>query len=117
MELNLRQKKILKLLSINCRFSNKDIAKSIHISEDSVSYQIDKLINKEKLSKFSIQFFHPMVNYDSYHIWIRLKEENIKKLKEIKEIHSINKSHGKYNLQVLVFAKSKRNFIEMQFIL
>ena len=84
MKLNLKQKKILKLLSINCRFTNKDIAKSIGISEDAVAYQINKLINKEKLAKFNIQFFYPSLGYKDYHIWLRLKkEENIEKLKDM----------------------------------
>ncbi len=112
MKLNLKQKKILKLLSINCRFTNKDIAKSIGISEDAVAYQINKLINKEKLAKFNIQFFYPSLGYKDYHIWLRLKkEENIEKLKDIKQIHSINKSQGKYDIQLLVFAKSQRDFL------
>jgi len=112
MNLNLKQKKILKLLSINCRFSNKDIGKSIGLSEDAVAYQIDKLINKEKLANFNVQFFHPMLGYDSYHLWLRLKDDNLKKFKEIKQIHSINRSQGRFDLQLLVFAKSQRDFLK-----
>lgn len=111
MKLNLRQKKILKLLSINCRFTNKDIAKSIGISEDAVAYQIDKLIHREKLARYNVQFFFPLLGYEDYHIWLRLKkEEDINKLIKIKQIHSINKSQGKYDLQLLVFSKTKKDF-------
>ncbi|MBU2633655.1 MAG: Lrp/AsnC family transcriptional regulator [Nanoarchaeota archaeon] len=110
MKLNLKQKKILKLISINCRFTNKDIAKSVGMSEDAVAYQINKLIIEKKLARFNVQFFFPMLSYESYHIWLRLKEEDIKKLKDIKDIHSINKSNGKYDCQILVFAKSQRDF-------
>ncbi len=111
MRLNLRQKKILKLLSINCRFTNKDIAKSVGISEDAVAYQIDKLIHKENLARYNVQFFFPLLGYEDYHIWIRLKrEEDINKLLKIKKIHSINKSQGKYDLQLLVFSKTKKDF-------
>jgi DNA-binding Lrp family transcriptional regulator len=111
MKLNLRQKKILKLLSINCRFTNKDIAKSVGISEDAVAYQIDKLIHKEKLARYNVQFFFPLLGYEDYHIWIRLKkEEDINKLAKIEKIHSINKSQGKYDLQLLVFSKTKKDF-------
>lgn len=110
MDLNLRQKKILKLLSINCRFTNKDIAKSVGISEDSVAYQIDKLINEKKLGLFNVQFFFPMIDYDSYHVWLRLDEKAILELKKIDEIHSINKSNGKFDCQLLIFAKSFNQF-------
>ena len=48
MTLKLKQKRILELLSINCRFSNKDIGKAIGLSEDAVDYQINKLINEDK---------------------------------------------------------------------
>jgi DNA-binding Lrp family transcriptional regulator len=110
--MNLKQKKILKLLSINCRFTNKDIAKSIKTSQDSVAYQINKLINKDKLAKFNIQSFHPILGYSSYHIWLRLNDYNIEKLKQIKQIHSINTSQGRFDLQLLVFAKSQRDFLK-----
>jgi len=113
MELNLKQKKILKLLSINCRFSNKDIGKSAGMSEDAVAYQIDKLLNHEKIAEFNVQFFYPMIDYTSYHVWVRLKSGKIEEVKKINEVHSINSSHGKYDFQILVFAKSKRNFIEV----
>jgi DNA-binding Lrp family transcriptional regulator len=110
MKLKVKQKKILKLLSINCRFTNKDIAKSVGVSEDAVAYQIEKLINKKKLAKLSLQFFHPMLGYDSYHVWLRLENKNLEKLINVKEIHSINKSQGKFDVQLLIFAKSNREF-------
>lgn len=110
MELNLRQKKILELLSINCRFTNKDVGKAVGLSEDSVSYQIDKLIENEKLALFNVQFNYHMLGYDSYHIWIKLKkkENNFSKLSKIRNLININSSYGKFDLQLLVLAKSQR---------
>lgn len=110
MELNLRQKKILKLLAINCRFSNKDIGKAVKISEDSVAYQIDKLINKEKFGRFNVQFYYPMLGYGHYHVWIKLKnlDVNYEKLSKIKGITSINSSFGKFDLQLIVLTKTKK---------
>lgn len=110
MNLNLRQKKILELLSINCRFANKDIGKSIGLSEDSVAYQINKLVTEEKLARFNVQFNYHMLGYDSYHIWIKLskKEKNLSNLAKIKNLIHINSSQGKFDLQLLVLAKSQR---------
>ncbi|MDP1694544.1 MAG: AsnC family transcriptional regulator, partial [Candidatus Woesearchaeota archaeon] len=109
MDLNLRQKQLLELLSINCRFSNKDIAKSLHCSEDAVEYQIQKLITEEKMASFSVQFDYSLLGYTHYHLLIRVRDLNIKYtlLSKIKEIISINSSYGKYDLQLIVLVKNK----------
>lgn len=108
MELSLRQKQILELLSINCRFSNRDIAKSLRCSEDTVDYQIKKLIEEEKLARFYVQFDYYLLGYRQYHIWIRLGElESIhENISDISSIISVNESYGKYDLQVVVLVKS-----------
>ncbi len=109
MDLNLRQKKLLELLSINCRFTNKDIAKSLHCSEDAVEYQIKKLIDEEKLASFSVQFDYSLLGYTHYHLLIRVKDLDIKyeSLFKIKEIISVNSSYGKYDLQLIALVKNK----------
>lgn len=113
MELNLKQKKILKLLSINCRFSNKDIAKAVGISEDSVRYQIENLINKKKLGFFNTQFVHTNLGYISYHHWIRFNSKiSLERLKKIPYVNSINTCYGKFNYQILSYAKNKKQIKE-----
>jgi len=113
MKLNLKQKKILKLLSINCRFTNKDIAKSVRLSEDAVRYQIDKLIKEERLGFFNTQFVHLNLGYSSYHHWIRLpKKVPIDKIKEIPNVNSVNSSFGKFDYQILSYAKTKKQLKE-----
>jgi len=68
MKLGLKQKKILELLSINCRYTNKDIGKAVGLSEDSVAYQIDKLmVHATHLRKshhnydYLISILHPLL--------------------------------------------------------
>lgn len=109
MILTLRQKQLLELLSINCRFSNKDIAKSLRCSEDAVDYQIKKLIETERLASFSVQFDYSLLGYTHYHLLIRVKELNInyESLYKIKELISINSSYGKYDLQLIALVKNK----------
>lgn len=107
MKLNIKQKKLLKLLAINCRFTNKDLAKAIGLSEDAVSYQINKLIGEEKIGFFNTQFNHFLLGYTSYHVWVNC---NLKDIIEVPEIYSINSSFGKYNHQFLIFAKSDEEF-------
>lgn len=112
MELNVRQKRILELLSINSRFSNKDIGKIVGISEDAVDYQINKLINQKKYAEFSVQFDYRFLGYSHYHVFIRLRnlDYDLEKLKKVKSITSINSSYGKYDLQLIVIAKNKEDF-------
>ena len=88
MKLSLTQKRILELLSINCRFSNKDIAKCVHLSEDAVDYQINKLIKEKKLGNFNVQFNYFLLGYSLYHIFVRVSDVNIDytPLTEIKEL-------------------------------
>src|SRR3989344_7991422 len=109
MDLNLRQKQLLELLSINCRFTNKDIAKSLHCSEDAVEYQINKLIEKDKIASFFVQFDYYLMGYRQYHLWVSLNRLNTDyyKLSKIDEIISINESYGKYDLQILILVRDK----------
>ena len=109
MILNVRQKRILELLSINCRFSNKDVGKTVGLSEDAVDYQINKMINEENLAKFFVQFDYRFLGYSHYHIWIKLNELDFDfgELAKIDSIVSINSSYGKFDLQLVVLAKDK----------
>lgn len=110
MELKVRQKRILELLSINSRFSNKDIGKIVGLSEDAIDYQITKLIKEGEFADFSVQFDYRFLGYTHYHVFIRLRDLDfdISKLLKIKSITSINSSYGKYDLQIIVIARDKK---------
>jgi DNA-binding Lrp family transcriptional regulator len=115
MKLSLTQKKILKLLTINCRFSNKDIAQAIGISADTVNYQIEKLVAKEKLGAFSVQFDYRLLGFDHFHFLIRLKDPDdipFEKLITLKGVTFINTAHGKYDIQLIVVARDAPDFDE-----
>jgi len=114
MNLTLRQKQLLELLSINCRFSNRDIAKTLRCSEDAVDYQIKKLIEEEKLARFSIQFDYFMLGYRQYHLWLRLNTLEIphKKLEAMPAIISVNDNYGKYDVQLIALVKQPEELQE-----
>ena len=83
------------------------------ISKDAVAYQIDKLIKKEKFGFFNTQFVHLNLGYASNHHWIKFKRKvAIKKLEKIPHINSINSSFGKFDYQILSYAKTKKEFEE-----
>lgn len=111
MKLTTRQKKLLYLLSINCRFSQKDLAKALRMSEDAVAYQINKLIHKEKLGHFNVQFDYFRLGYKQNHIWIKLQHpQDYSFLEKYNEIISINSSFGKFDLQLVTLTKSRKSF-------
>ncbi|MAG45603.1 MAG: hypothetical protein CMH63_02405 [Nanoarchaeota archaeon] len=110
MELNLTQRKILKLLSLNCRYSNQDIGKAIGVSADTVQYQIENLIENRKLASFIILFDYRMIGFHHYHYLIRLKDISkldISPLKALKFITFINTGYGKYDIQLIVIARTE----------
>lgn len=113
--LSLNQKKILKLLAINARYSNKDIAKIVGISEDSVRYQINKLITDEKKGFFSVFFPFSHLGFYTHHYLIRLKNVELSNLEEIcsiKEVFFINKSVGKYDLQLIICHRNDEELLK-----
>ena len=112
--LTLSQKKILKLLAINSWYSNKDIAKSIGISEDAVHYQINKLINEEKYAYFINNFHFKELGFDHHHYLIRFKDISeipLEELTQIPEIFFMNTSSGEYDLQIIFCHRNDKEFI------
>lgn len=104
------QKKILKLLSINCRYSNKDIAKSVGVSADTVDYQIKKMIEKDKLGEFYVYFNYGMIGYKHQHYLVRLKDPDsvdLVALKKLNEVTFINTGYGKHDLQIIVIGQNR----------
>jgi len=105
----LTQKKILKLLAINSRFSNKDIAKSVGVSPDTVEYQIKLLTEKMKVCSLSTIFNHRALGYQEYHFLIRCKDISnmpIDELKKLSFVTFINTCYGGYDIQIIVQVKS-----------
>ena len=111
MELNITQKKILYLLSINSRFTNKDIGNSVGISPDAVQYQIKNLVEKRKLGRFIVVFDYRLVGFDHYHYLVRFKDISKFRIEELKKqpfITFINSGYGKYDLQCIVVARNEK---------
>ncbi len=112
--LALTQKKILKLLAINSWYSNKDIAKSVGISEDTVAYQINKLINEEKYSFFVNTFTFKELGFDHHHYLIRfkdIKDISMKEIVDMPEVFFINTSSGEYDIQLIICHRNDEEFL------
>jgi len=104
------QKKILKLLSINCRYSNKDIAKAANVSADTVEYHITNLIKKKKLGLFYLYVDERMFGLSHCHYLVQVKNIEAVKLDDLAEIPNIsfiNTSWGRYDIQFIIQYKNK----------
>lgn len=102
------QKKLLKLLAINSRFSNKDLAKVLHVSEDTINYTKAKFL-QDKVFTYNVFFDYRKLGYKIYHLLFSLSDiENVdmQKLKKIKDISYINTFIGKYDIHIIALIKN-----------
>lgn len=119
-KLDLKDKKLLYELDLNCRQSFSELAKKIKLSKNSVSYRINNL-EKEGI----IKLFHTIIDpgklgYTSFRLYINLqnttpeKEEEIINFLKSKEIVTwITAIEGNYNIGVLILSKSIKEVDEL----
>ncbi len=114
-KLDLIDKKILYLLSVNARFSYSTIAKHVKLSREAVKQRINKLLKKEVLLGFQTAINHPILDYNSYHVFLQLnklnkkrEEEIVKKLGADSDVNALLEYEGKYNFEVSYLLKDIR---------
>lgn len=116
-DLDLRDKKILFMLSQNVRTPLSKIAKFANLSRDSIKYRIKGYENKGIIKESVTVVNATKLGYDAYHIFLRLnnpsKEAESKMIKEITEmpfVRAILKFFGNYDFEIAVIAKTVREF-------
>ena len=119
-ELDLKDKKILLLLSKNARSPHTRIAKKVGLSRDAVSYRINNLAKKGILQGYRTVVDMGKFGYDVYHIFLQLSQptkeaENllVKKFKGYPFIRAIIKFSGKYDFQLAIASKNITEFDDM----
>jgi len=117
MELDKKDLRILELLTVNCRYSIKDIAKAINSSKDTVRYRINNLIKNNYIYKFITLINFSVLGYDQYYLNLELqnlnpKKEDIirKKLKNNKNVFLIVETSGKWDFFIGVACKGVQNY-------
>lgn len=109
MKLKLYQKKLLYLLAINSRYTNKDLSKVLKVSEDTINYNKTEM-QKRKLFEYSIFFDYRKLGWGIYHMLLKIgncENINFEKLKEIEDITYINTFLGKYDLHINFVAENE----------
>ena len=113
--------KILKALIRDARSKLKDIANECRLSSTAVKNRIDKMKKKGLIYKFvmniNMEFFGykiPLligINLDPY-----FEHEIVKIIKSHVKVAGINKSIGKYDLCIVVFAKNINELDELKYL-
>ncbi|MBT3866021.1 AsnC family transcriptional regulator [Candidatus Woesearchaeota archaeon] len=112
--------KIISTLAENCRIKNKEIAKTLSVSEDVVRLRI------KRLEKFQVIFGYTAVldlnkfGLESYYINLKIDKMNKEMISKIRFFAQDNpyvgyctRIAGEYNLVISLYAKSREHFREM----
>lgn len=107
LKLNLLQKKVLKLLTINCRYTHTEIASVTNTTPASVQYTVNQLLKKKKIGYPVTIFNGRPFGYKIYYIFVRLTnvESSLKTIQSISEIIAIIRTFGEWDAQIIVHAK------------
>lgn len=122
--MDISDKKILKLLIENCRYSLTDIAKSIKLSKDSVKNRIQKLEEEKIITNYSVMVDPRVLGYNINHLLLKLaplkkeKESIISQLKNNKYITFISSQCGTYDMQIIYHAKNnyEKNYVKNEIL-
>lgn len=90
-------KKLLKLLSQNCRLSTVTIADQLSLSIDTVRNRIKKLQQLKIIAGYTVSLESKILGYENYEIMIKLQNITFKKQKEI-----LSYCQQKNNVQFLI---------------
>lgn len=116
-KIDLRDKKILFMLSQNARTPLSKIAKFSNLSRDSVRYRIKGYEGKGILKMSRTLVNIAKLGYDSYHLFLRLNNPSkeaekriINELSDMPFVRAILKFFGSYDLEIALIAKNLPEF-------
>jgi Lrp/AsnC family transcriptional regulator for asnA, asnC and gidA len=117
MKLDMKDKKILSLLSKNARTPHTIIAKSVGLSRDSISYRIKNLVKNQIVQGYRTVINANKLGYEAYHLFVQLsppgKEAEkmlVEKFKSYPFTRTVLRFSGKYDYEFAIIAKNIREF-------
>lgn len=115
--LDVRDKKILFMLSQNARMPLSKIAKQVSLSRDSVKYRIQNYEKKGIIKNSRTLVDVARLGYDAYHIFLRLNNPTkeaektlIDTLSSLPYVRAILKFYGSFDFEIAVIAKTIPEF-------
>ncbi len=116
LRLTAKDKELLDYLFDYCRYTTKQLAKALHLPQQTISYKIKRLEEKGYISRYDA-----ILNWDLIPLTKKLYLFNTKKPGEIitkmikeKPVHSIHENTGTYNLAVWCFYKNREQIQEFE---
>ena len=116
-KIDLKDRKIIYELDLNCRQSNTQIGKKVGLKKDVVSYRIKGLQEEGVINKFYAAIDSFKLGYDVFRIYINFqyitqekKEEIIKYFVDSENTWRVASSRGRYDLIVTVLVKNPTPF-------
>ena len=117
--LDLKNKKILSVLDTNARQSNKQIAKKVGLSKDTVGYRIRKLEQQGIIKGYRAVIDFSKLGFTSYRVLFRLMNVNKIVLTELNtffkrntEIWGAGILDGEWDFSFLYYSKSNKEFYD-----
>ncbi|MFC1697292.1 Lrp/AsnC family transcriptional regulator [Nanoarchaeota archaeon] len=101
---------ILKELDLNSRQSEGKIAEKLHVNKQLVNSRIKRLVKRGIISKFTTSIDLPSIGYPiGLNVYLKvnkLPNEFVEKLKAIREVVTITRLSGDFDLLLQVFVKT-----------
>ncbi len=117
MELKKTDLSILSSLIENSRKSNRDIAKEVKLSKETVAIRINHLIENEYIKSYSLKIDYQTLGFNEFNLFIKFKKitneivtDLIVFLEKNPNVTWIGKCFGKYDLKIALIFK---NMIEI----
>jgi Lrp/AsnC family leucine-responsive transcriptional regulator len=117
-KIDLIDRKILYMLSSNCRISNTAIAKALKIKREVVAYRIRNLISRKIITGFFTLMDSRKLGFMIFNVYVKLsrfaeEEEIIKELVKKKEVTIVSMCGGEFDLYFYVTTRTLEEFNKM----
>lgn len=114
-KIDIIDKKILYILSKNCRISNTALAKALKIKRDVVAYRINQLLIKKIITGFFTLIDSRNLGFMVFTVYIKLRNVNdeneiIEYLRNKKEVTIVSSCSGGYDLYFYAATKKMEEF-------
>jgi DNA-binding Lrp family transcriptional regulator len=115
--IDLKDKKILYYLDLNCRQSNSQIGKKVGLKRDVVAYRIKKLQDEGLIKNFWAEINTFKLGYNVYRIYIKFQDASLDERKQIIDYFSdykyawaVMSVKGPIDLDVMIWVKDSQEF-------
>ena len=115
--IDLKDRKILYHLDLNCRQSNSQIGKKVGLKRDVVAYRIKKLQDEGLIKNFWAEINTFKLGYNVYRIYIKFQDVSLDERKQIIDYFSdykyawaVMSVKGPIDLDVMIWVKDSQEF-------